>query len=132
MPTNRKRTVRVPKSKVPARPSKEYLADLHVKDFMGDLTPDEAAIAKRIGFYRWNGWAQIRRRFLKGEITHGEHDRLQIIENAEAKKHRKLFCRECYSNDVHEEKADHNIPSFCVVERHCRECGYVGRETGVR
>lgn len=132
MPTNRKRKARSPKSRVPAKPSKEYLQDSHVKDFLGELTPDEAAIAKRYGFYRWNGFVRLNKRLQSGEISRAEYDRLRAIEKAEVEKWKKPFCPECFSDDVLLKKTDHTAPSFCVIARHCRACGHVRRETGAR
>lgn len=54
MATNRKRTKRAPKSKIPAKISKAYRNELKFKDFMGLLEPQEIEVAKENKILRWD------------------------------------------------------------------------------
>jgi hypothetical protein len=56
MATNRKRTKRIPKSKIPAKISAVYRKKLTLKDFQGMLEPQEIPVAARAGVLRWNLW----------------------------------------------------------------------------
>lgn len=50
---NRNRTARQSNNRN-VKVSQEYINDLTVKDFLGELAPDEIPIAKRLGVYGWD------------------------------------------------------------------------------
>lgn len=58
MATNRKRTKRVPKSKIPQTISPAYRKKLELKDYLGVLEEHEIPVAIQAGVHRWNLWAQ--------------------------------------------------------------------------
>jgi hypothetical protein len=41
--------------------SKEQLDWLRAKDFLGQLTPEEEELARRIGVYKWDGYVKRQR-----------------------------------------------------------------------
>ncbi len=50
---NRNRTARQSNNRN-VKVSQEYINDLTVKDFLGELKPDEIPIAKKLGVYGWD------------------------------------------------------------------------------
>ena len=56
MPTNRKRMVRTPKSKIPQKITKTYREKLRLKDFLGQLEDAEIPVAAKAGVLRWDLW----------------------------------------------------------------------------
>jgi hypothetical protein len=54
MATNRKRKTRISRRRIPANITPEYVRRLKCRDFMGELTEDEIALAKELGVYKWD------------------------------------------------------------------------------
>jgi len=60
MPTNRTRTKRTPKTKIPARISKKYRDYLTVSDFLGKLEEHEIPVAAKAGVLKWDLWQKAK------------------------------------------------------------------------
>ena len=70
MPSNRTRTKRISKTKIPAKISERYRGELTLKDFLGQLSPEEIPVAKAAGILRWDLWKKAGAR---GRITGDVH-----------------------------------------------------------
>ena len=70
MPTNRTRTKRISKTKIPAKISKRYRLELQRRDFLGQLDSAEIPVAAKAGLLRWDLWKKAGAR---GRITGDVH-----------------------------------------------------------
>ena len=69
MATNRKRTMRTSKTKIPAKISNKYRDYLTRQDFLGRLDEAEIPVAKKAGIHRWDLWKKAGRvATLTGEL----------------------------------------------------------------
>ena len=107
MATNRKRTTRKPRSRIPKTISEKYRQKLILKDILGMLEPNEIEVARKVGELRWDLWVKADR-LLK--LTKEQHDKGYLLapvfdENGEI------------SNYEYPKKSKFLVPDYDTLER---------------